>query len=39
MKQTKNTGMSIIGFLQTVRHNANPDVPQTAKICIIDKGK
>ena len=31
MTQTKNTGMSIIGFLQ--------DAPPTARICIIDKGQ
>ena len=31
MTQTKNTGMSIIRFLQ--------DVPPTARICIIDKGQ
>lgn len=30
MTQTKNTGMSIIGFLQ--------DAPPTARICIVDKG-
>ncbi len=31
MTQTKNTGISIIGFLQ--------DVPPTARICIVDKGQ
>ncbi|MBU2853350.1 ATPase, T2SS/T4P/T4SS family [Acidithiobacillus ferriphilus] len=31
MTQTKNTGMSIIGFLQ--------DAPPTARICIVDKGQ
>lgn len=39
MKQTKNTGVSIIGFLQTLRHNADPDVQPSAKICAIDKGQ